>query len=241
MNEVMLITGAAHRLGAAIARRLHAEGCRVVVHYHHSATAANALVAELNARRADSATALAADLGDPAALPTLIAAAAARWGRLDGLINNAAVFRPTPLTDATLDDWSSMMNVNLRAPFLLSQAAMPWLAESAGSIVNVTDIYVDRPKANHAIYCATKAGLAGLTRALARDLGPKIRVNAVAPGAILWPEQGDSIEQSRLLARTPLARAGEPEDIATAVLYCLQAPYVTGQIMAVDGGRSVVD
>jgi pteridine reductase len=118
---------------------------------------------------------------------------------------------------------------------------MPWLAESAGSIVNVTDIYVDRPKANHAIYCATKAGLAGLTRALARDLGPKIRVNAVAPGAILWPEQGDSIEQSRLLARTPLARAGEPEDIATAVLYCLQAPYVTGQIMAVDGGRSVVD
>jgi pteridine reductase len=213
----------------------------VLVHYHHSVAAAAALVEELNARTADSAAALPADLADPQALTALVTAAAARWGRLDGLINNAAVFRPTPLAAATLDDWSNMMDVNLRAPFLLSQAAAPWLAERGGAIVNVTDVYADRPKANHAIYCATKAGLVSLTRSLARDLGPGIRVNAVAPGAILWPEQGDSAEQNRLLARTPLGRPGDPSDIATAVMYCLQAPYVTGQILAVDGGRSVVD
>ena len=241
MNEVMLVTGGAQRLGAAIVRRLHQAGYRVVVHCHRSQEAAHALVNDLNATRADSAMMLAADLGDPVALTELVTSAAAGWGQLDGLINNAAVFRSTTLTETSLLDWSTLMDINLRAPFLLSQAAYPWLAASAGVIVNITDIYAERPKANHAVYCASKAGLAGLTRALARDLGPAVRVNGVAPGAILWPEIGDSAEQTRLLNRTPLARPGDPADIAGAVLYLVQAPYVTGQIVAVDGGRSVVD
>jgi citronellol/citronellal dehydrogenase len=173
--------------------------------------------------------------------------AAARWDRLDGLINNAAVFRPTPLTDATLDDWSSMMNVNLRAPFLLSQAAMPWLAESAGSIVNVTDIYVDRPKANHAIYCATKAGLAGLTRALARDLGPKIRVNAVAPGYIAssgmdhYP--ADAAPMLRAMASTvPLGRFGTESETAAGIVFLLSpaASFISGSTLRIDGARPQV-
>ena len=241
MNEVMLVTGGAQRLGAAIVRHLHNAGYRVIVHCHRSQETAHALVESLNATRADSAVTLTADLGEPAALTALVAAAAARWGRLDGLINNAAVFRSTTLTETSLLDWSALMDINLRAPFLLSQAAYPWLAANGGSIVNITDIYAERPKANHAVYCASKAGLAGLTRALARDLGPAVRVNGVAPGAILWPEIGDSAEQTRLLNRTPLARPGDPADIAGAVLYLVQAPYVTGQIVAVDGGRSVVE
>ena len=241
MNEVMLVTGGAQRLGAAIVRHLHQAGYRVVVHCHHSREAASALVDSLNATRADSALALEADLGDPAALRELVARAGAQWGQLDGLINNAAVFRATALDETSLLDWSALMDINLRAPFLLSQAAHPWLAASTGVIINITDIYAERPKANHAVYSASKAGLAGLTRALARDLGPAVRVNGVAPGAILWPESGDSAEQTRLLARTPLARPGDPADIAGAVLYLVQAPYVTGQIVAVDGGRSVVD
>lgn len=241
MNEVMLVTGGAQRLGAAIVHRLHGAGYRVVVHYQRSAAAAAALVDALNAERPDSAFALAADLRDPAALLALVESAAGRWGRLDGLINNAAVFRPTPIGRTTTEDWSSLFDVNLRAPFLLAQAAMPWLRQHGGAIVNVTDIYADRPKANHAVYSASKTGLAGLTRALARDLGPEIRVNAVAPGAILWPEMNEPVEEARLLGRTPLGRPGSPDDIAGAVLYCVQAPYVTGQIIAVDGGRSVVD
>jgi len=241
MNEVMLVTGGAQRLGAAIVCHLHKAGYRVIVHCHRSQETAQALVESLNATRAESAVTLTADLGEPAALTALVAAAAARWGRLDGLINNAAVFRSTTLTETSLLDWSALMDINLRAPFLLSQAAYPWLAANGGSIVNITDIYAERPKANHAVYCASKAGLAGLTRALARDLGPTVRVNGVAPGAILWPEIGDSAEQTRLLNRTPLARPGDPADIAGAVLYLVQAPYVTGQIVAVDGGRSVVD
>ncbi len=241
MNEVMLITGAALRLGAAITKCLHDAGYRVVVHYQHSAREAAALVAVLNATRADSAYALAADLRDAASVVALVELAAARWKRLDGLINNAAVFRPTPIGGTTLEDWSHLFDVNLRAPFLLAQSATPWLRQHGGTIVNVTDIYADRPKANHAVYSATKSGLAGLTRALALDLGPAIRVNAVAPGAILWPDMNEPEEQARLLGRTPLGRPGTPGDIAGAVLYCVQAPYVTGQVVAVDGGRGVVD
>lgn len=241
MNEVMLVTGGAQRLGAAIVRRLHEAGYRVVIHCHRSLDAAQALAAELNRARTDSALALCADLGDPDALRRLVGQAAARWSRLDGLVNNAAVFRPTALADESPADWAALMDINLRAPFLLSQAAHPWLAAGGGVIVNITDIYAERPKANHAVYCASKAGLAGLTRALARDLGPQVRVNGVAPGAILWPEAGDATEQGRLLNRTPLGRAGDPADIAGAVLYLVRAPYVTGQIIAVDGGRSVTD
>lgn len=241
MNEVILITGGALRLGAETANTLHAAGMRVVVHYQHSADAALALVQALNDKRADSACSLHADLREPAAITQLVADAAQRWNRLDGLVNNASVFRPTPVADASLEDWASIFDVNLRAPFLLAQAAYPWLSRQQGAIVNLTDIYADRPKAGHALYCTSKAGLLGLTRVLAREFAPTVRVNAVAPGAILWPESGEVSEQARLLARTPLGRAGAPTDIADAVLYLLQAPYVTGQEIAVDGGRSIND
>lgn len=239
MNEVILVTGAAQRLGAQIAQTLHAAGYCVVVHYHHSQAAAQALVAGLNRPRANTALALRADLSDALAIAPLVAAAAAHWGRLDGLVNNAAVFRPTSVAHASAADWADIFDTNLRAPFLLCQAALPWLGKAAGAIVNVTDIYAERPKAGFPIYSAAKAGLAGLTRALAQELAPTVRVNAVAPGAILWPEAGGLEEQDRLLARTPLGRRGEPHDIAEAVLYLLRASYVTGQTIAVDGGRSV--
>ena len=241
MDEVILITGGALRLGAATARALHSAGMRVVVHYQRSADAARALVQELDAARADSALALPGDLRDPEAITRLVATAAARWDRLDGLVNNASAFRATPAATASLEDWASIFDVNLRAPFLLAQAAFPWLSRQQGAIVNLTDIYAERPKAGFALYCASKAGLAGLTRVLAREFAPTVRVNAVAPGAILWPESGEEAEQARLLGRTPLGRAGDPTDIAAAVLYLLRAPYVTGQEIAIDGGRSVND
>ena len=160
---------------------------------------------------------------------------------MDGLVNNASVFRATPVPEASLEDWASIFDVNLRAPFLLAQAAYPWLSRHDGAIVNLTDIYAERPKAGHALYCTAKAGLLGLTRVLAREFAPSVRVNAVAPGAILWPESGEVAEQARLLGRTPLGRAGDPSDIAAAVLYLIRAPYVTGQEIAVDGGRSIND
>ena len=238
MTPVILVTGGALRLGARIVRTVHAAGYRVVVHCHQSAGEAHALAAELNALRTDSAACLAADLREPSSVATLVAEAAARWGRLDGLVNNASVFRPTPVDSASLADWSELLDVNLRAPFLLSQAAYPHLRERQGCIVNLTDIYATRPKPGFAIYSSAKAGLLGLTRSLALEFAPLVRVNAVAPGAILWPDAGDKNEQARLLARIPLARQGEPADIAQAVLYLLQAPYVTGQEIAVDGGRS---
>lgn len=239
MHKVILVTGAAQRLGAQIAQTLHAAGYRVVIHHHHSQSAAQALVAQLNQQRANSALALRADLGDASAIAPLIAAAAAHWGRLDGLVNNAAVFRATPVAQASAADWADIFDINLRAPFLLSQAALPWLDQAGGTIVNLTDIYAERAKAGFPLYSAAKAGLAGLTRALAQELAPTIRVNAVAPGAILWPEEGDLTEQNRLLTRTPLGRRGEPQDIAEAVLYLIGAAFVTGQTIAVDGGRSV--
>ena len=241
MNEVILVTGGALRLGAETARVLHAAGMRVVVHYQRSAAAAQDLVRDLNDARADSALSVAGDLRDPEAITHIVDTAAGHWGRLDGLVNNASVFRATPVAEASLEDWGSIFDVNLRAPFLLAQAAYPWLSRQGGAIVNLTDIYAERPKAGFALYCTAKAGLLGLTRVLAREFAPSVRVNAVAPGAILWPEQGEEAEQARLLGRTPLGRAGEPGDIAAAVLYLLSAPYVTGQEIAVDGGRSIND
>ena len=241
MDEAILITGGALRLGAETARAVHASGMRVIVHYQRSAAAAQALVGKLNDVRADSALAVAGDLRDPGAITRVVATAAERWGRLDGLVNNASVFRATKVSESTLEDWASIFDVNLRAPFLLAQAAFPWLSRQQGAIINLTDIYAARPKAGFALYCTAKAGLLGLTRVLAREFAPTVRVNAVAPGAILWPEQGEEAEQARLLGRTPLGRAGEPVDIAAAVLYLLRAPYVTGQEIAVDGGRSIND
>lgn len=241
MDKVALITGGARRLGAAITTALHAAGYRVAIHCQTSTTDAAALAATLNGRRADSAFVLTADLGDVAMGASMIDAIAARWGRLDALVNNAAVFHPCALDAATLADWSDTMDVNLRAPFLLAQRAASLLRVNAGAIVNITDIYADRPKAGFAIYCVAKAGLAGLTRALARELAPAVRVNGVAPGAILWPEESSAGAQQAVLDRTPLARRGEPSDIADAVVYLAGAKFVTGQIIAVDGGRSLND
>jgi pteridine reductase len=238
---VALVTGASQRLGARLTTALHARGMRVVVHYHHSAAAAQALCATLEAARSGSTLQICADLTSRAAPSEIIDRVRAHWGRLDLLVNNAAVFRATPLATSALDDWDEITTINLRAPYFLCRAAAALLREQRGLIVNLADIYADRPRLEYAIYCASKAGLVGLTRALARELAPFIRVNAVAPGAILWTADASLEERSAILARTPLERLGDPSDIATAVAYLLDAPYVTGQVLTVDGGRSIFD
>ena len=235
-----LVTGAGRRIGAAIAAGLHEAGANVVVHYFKSGEAAEALVANLNAERSGSALAIQADLTDSAALPPLLADVTATTGRLDVLVNNASSFYSTPLGSITEAQWDDLLGSNLKAPLFLCQAALPHLKESQGVIINIVDVHSQRPLKNHPLYGAAKAGLAMLTRSLAKDLGPEIRVNGVSPGAILWPESGMSERiQKNIIAKTALKRAGRPEDIAAAVLYLVRdAPYVTGQILAVDGGRS---
>ena len=240
-NKVALVTGAARRIGAAIVRGLHTDGARVAVHYRGSATAAEALVGELNSRRSDSAAAFQLDLQDCDAMPQLIADITDWGGGLDILVNNASAFYPTPPGDITADQWDDIVGANLKAPLFLSQAAMTELRRSRGAIINIVDIHAQRPLRNHSVYGAAKAGLAMLTRSLAKDLAPEIRVNGVSPGAILWPEDdiGDDDKQS-ILQQIPLQRSGNPDDIAGCVLYLARdATYVTGQIIAVDGGRSV--
>ena len=240
-GKVALITGAARRIGATIASRLHAEGVNVAIHYRGSAKEADALVAALNALRADSAAAFQADLNDIAALPALVAAVANWRGRIDVLVNNASSFYPTPPGEITAADWDDLVGSNLKAPLFLSQAALGELRKSRGVIINMIDIHAQRPLKNHTVYGPAKAGLAMLTRSLAKDLAPDIRVNGIAPGAILWPEDEmtDATKQS-ILDQVPLGRPGDPEDIAGCVLYLVRdAAYVTGQIIAVDGGRSV--
>ncbi len=240
-DKVALITGAAQRIGAQIARTLHGAGMKLVLHYRGSQAAAQALATELNQSRANTATLLQADLSDPATLAPLVEAAAAHWGRLDALVNNASTFYPTPVGTVTLPQWQDLMDVNLKAPFFLAQAAAPLLTKSGGCIVNIADIHADRPLKGYPVYCMAKAGLVMMTRALARELGPAVRVNAVAPGAILWPEQGlDSAAQASILARTALKRQGNPKDIASTVLFLIRdAEYITGQVLSVDGGRSL--
>ncbi|MFP6829206.1 MAG: pteridine reductase [Gammaproteobacteria bacterium] len=235
-----LVTGAGRRIGAAIVAGLHEAGANVVVHYFKSGEAAEALVANLNSARSESALAIQADLTDSAALPLLLADVTATTGRLDVLVNNASSFYPTPLGSITEEQWDDLLGSNLKAPLFLCQAALPHLKESQGVIINIIDVHSQRPLKNHPLYGATKAGLAMLTRSLAKDLGPEIRVNGVSPGAILWPETGMTEQiQKNIIAKTALKRAGRPEDIAAAVLYLVRdAPYVTGQILAVDGGRS---
>ncbi len=235
-----LVTGAGRRIGAAIVAGLHEAGANVVVHYFKSGEAAEALVANLNSARSESALAIQADLTDSAALPLLLADVTATTGRLDVLVNNASSFYPTPLGSITEEQWDDLLGSNLKAPLFLCQAALPHLKESQGVIINIVDVHSQRPLKNHPLYGATKAGLAMLTRSLAKDLGPEIRVNGVSPGAILWPETGMTEQiQKNIIAKTALKRAGRPEDIAAAVLYLVRdAPYVTGQILAVDGGRS---
>ena len=212
----------------------------VVVHFLNSGEDAERLVAKLNDQRADSALAIQGDLRDAAALDTLVENVAAATGRLDVLVNNASSFYPTPLGSITEEHWNDLVGSNLKAPLFLCQSALPHLKETQGVIINIVDVHSQRPLRNHPVYGAAKAGLAMLTRSLARDLGPDIRVNGVSPGAILWPESGmpESIQQN-IIGKTALKRAGEPKDIAAAVLFLVRdAPYVTGQILAVDGGRS---
>jgi pteridine reductase len=236
-----LITGAGRRVGAAIARTLHREGVGVAIHYRHSATESVALARELNDLRPGSALSVQADLLDTGALGTLVNTVIGHAGRLDILVNNASSFYPTPLAGITEQQWTDLLGTNLKAPLFLAQAALPHLKATRGVIINIADIHAIRPLRDHAMYGAAKAGLAFLTRALARDLAPDVRVNGVAPGAILWPEGGVSDKmRDTVLQQIPMKRLGEPTDIATCVLYLVRdAPYVTGQIIAVDGGRSV--
>lgn len=240
-DKVVLVTGAARRIGAAIVTCLQQHGARVAIHYRGSSAEATRLRDMLNEARPDSAAVFQADLLQTAAAASLVDEVLAWAGRLDGLINNASTFYPTPVGSITEESWNDLVGSNLKAPVFLSQAAAPYLRESRGSIVNIVDIHAQRPLRDHSVYGAAKAGLAMLTRALAKDLAPEVRVNGVSPGAILWPEGGmsEAIQQT-ILRQVPLQRPGDPGDIAGCVLFLLaDAPYVTGQIIAVDGGRSI--
>jgi pteridine reductase len=242
-GSAVLVTGAARRIGAAIARRLHGAGARVALHCHRSRAEADALARELEAARPGSVTVVQGDLLDVDALPRIVEEAARAFGRLDGLVNNASSFYATPFGKIGTREWDDLMGSNLRAPLLLAQAAAPRLREAKGAIVNIVDIHAERPLKDFVVYSIAKAGLAGLTRSLALELGPEVRVNGVSPGAILWPEDGkhfDPVEKQRIEGQTPLARIGSPEDVAGAVKYLLfDAPFVTGQVLAVDGGRGI--
>jgi len=236
---VALVTGAARRVGAAIARRLHASGHDLVLHHRASPAEAAALAAELEAIRPGSALVVQAELGDIAVLPGLVDAAIARFGRLDALVNNASAFHPTPIGQASEADWNALFDSNAKGPFFLAQAAAAELRARGGGIVNLVDVYAERPLRGHTLYCMAKAANAMLVKSLALELGPEVRVNGIAPGAILWPEAGKSeAAKQAMLAKTALQRVGAPEDIAEAVRWLLQdARYTTGQVLAVDGGR----
>ena len=240
-DKCALVTGASRRIGAAIARRLHAEGASVAIHYRHSKTEADEICNRLNTIRVDSARLFQADLNAGGELIGLIDMVVEWSGRLDILVNNASSFYPTPLGQITEENWSDLVGSNLKAPLFLAQAAAPHLRASHGNIVNIIDIHAYRPLRDHAVYGAAKAGLVMLTRSLAKDLAPEVRANGVAPGAISWPENGmsDSVKQE-IIDQVPLQRTGAPEDIAGCVVYLVRdASYVTGQIIAVDGGRSL--
>ena len=244
--KAYLVTGAARRVGAAIVRRLHADGGNVLIHYRSARREAEALVAELNAKRPHSAEAHGMDLSATDGLQALVGAALGAYGRLDGLVNNASGFFPTPLGSITPAQWDELMASNLKAPLFLSQAAAPALKKTGGAIVNIIDIHAERPLKDYVAYSAAKAGLAGLTRSLALELAPEVRVNGVSPGAINWPDddanrgQFGAAERARILAATPLAREGGEDEIAKTVAFLLEGTaYVTGQIIAVDGGRSI--
>lgn len=240
-RPVALITGAGKRVGAVIARTLHAGGYDLALHYRHSAADAELLASSLERQRSGSTCIVQAELADLDALPGVVQRALDRFGRLDALVNNASAFYPTPMGTATQAQWSELFASNAQAPFFLAQAATPALREARGAIVNLVDIYAERPLANHPIYCMAKAALEAMTRSLALDLGPDVRVNGVAPGAVMWPSDGKPYDdQQAMLARTPLQRAGSPDDVAGAVLWLLRdAPFVTGQIIRVDGGRTL--
>ncbi|MCG8439669.1 MAG: pteridine reductase [Pseudomonadales bacterium] len=239
MDPVALITGSARRIGAEITRTLHQRGMRVIIHYRNSDAEAAALADQLNGVRPDSTRLLQADLNNPDEVRRLGRDAVAAFGQVDLLVNNASSFYPTPIDDATDADWDALMHSNLRAPYLLSQALAVTLRQQQGCIINIVDVYAEKPLEGHTLYCMAKAGLAMMTRSLARELGPHIRVNGVSPGPILWPEAGQ-MNQAAITASTALKRCGEPADIAGAVAWLAgDASFVTGQILAVDGGRSL--
>ena len=240
-DQVVLITGGSRRVGAEIARTLHAAGANLLIHYRSSAAAAIALADEFNKARAHSAAIHAAHLLNAEAPDRLVAAALLEFGRLDILINNASSFYPTPVGQITQPQWDDLIGSNLKAPLFLSQAAAPSLRAQRGLIINMIDIHALRPLKAHPVYCTAKAGLAMLTRCLARELGPEIRVNGIAPGPVLWPDGGlDESLKQEIIAKTALKRHGAPSDIArTALFLAKDAPYITGQIIAVDGGRSI--
>lgn len=247
-RPVALITGAARRLGAALARHLHARGHDLLIHCHHSRAEAEALREELDAQRAGSASVLEANLGDPAQVRRLADRALEAFGRLDVLINNASQFFPTPLDSAKDRHWDLLFGTNVRAPFLLIQQLAAALRASRGCVVNITDIYAERPLPGHSLYSASKAALMALTQSLARELAPSVRVNAIAPGAILWPsgqdeeaaDPADAAYRQSVLDKVALGRCGTPEDIAKAAWFLIaEAPYVTGQVIRIDGGRSL--
>lgn len=240
-RPVALITGGAKRVGAEIARTLHAAGYDLAVHFRRSLDEVAALTRELEDQRPRSTIAIQGELADTAGLPTIIELVLDHYGRLDALVNNASAFYPTPVGHATVEQWNELFASNAQAPFFLAQAAVPALRKTRGAIVNLVDVYAERPLADHPIYCMAKASLAAMTRSLALDLAPTIRVNGIAPGAVMWPSDGKPYDdQQAMLARTPLQRAGSPQDVAGAVLWLLRdAPFVTGQIIRIDGGRSL--
>jgi pteridine reductase len=242
-GKTVLVTGGAKRVGAAIVRRLHAAGANVAIHCRSSLTEARALQAELNGKRPDSAYTIQADLLETAALPRLVEKVVKHFEHLDALVNNASSFYPTPLNEMSEQQWNDLLGTNLKAPLFLAQAAAAELRRRHGCIVNIVDIHADLPMHGHLLYNVAKSGLAGLTRALAQELAPQVRVNGVAPGVNLWPEHSawqDEERRRRIIAHTLLKREGEPDDIAKTVQFLIaDAPYITGQIIAVDGGRSI--
>jgi len=241
-GKVVLITGGAKRVGAASARLLHAAGANLMIHYRSSATEARALQDELNAIRENSVALIQADLLDIGGLPALVKQTVMTFGGLDVLLNNASSFYPTPVGSIVEEDWIDLMGSNLKAPLFLSQAAAPELKKRRGCIINITDIHADRPMKSYVVYSIAKAGLVGLTKSMARELAPEVRVNGVAPGPIMWPEDDanfDEVSRQRIISHTMLKRAGDPHDIALAVrFFAMDTHFVTGQILAVDGGRS---
>ena len=242
-NKTVLVTGGARRVGAAICRRLHAAGANLMIHYHSSALHARALAQALNAARTQSAACMKADLLDDKTPRALVAACIAEFGRLDVLVNNASSFYATPVGKMNERAWHDLMGTNLKAPLFIAQAAAAELKKRRGCIVNIVDIHAEFPLKDYVIYSIAKGGLATLTRSLARELAPAVRVNGVSPGPILWPDSDiwkSSKTRKAIVERTALKRVGEPDDIARAVEFLVAAaPYVTGQIIAVDGGRSI--
>lgn len=239
--KVALVTGGARRIGAAIVKKLHGAGYKVIIHCHHALNEAHALALALNEQRLDSAFVLQRELTKPEAAQEIMSTITDWAGRLDLLVNNASVFIRTDTTDLLAKDWDILFNTNAKAPFLLSLAARPLLARTQGVIINLTDIHAQKPLSNYAIYCQSKAALEMQTKVLAREFAPEIRVNAIAPGAIAWPEETNSLtreEQQKIIAKTPLKQHGNPDFIAQALLALVENPFITGQILNVDGGRS---